>query len=213
MQYEVDTHRQISHARRRVNGLINIFVEEFAINFRYNIHLIMKLVVLVILGIAVSLGASVSTPENATTSGITQAQVDDWTKGWQSRLDLNEWTITTNIVRVGDLKPDTLGNLKWNSSNKTAVIKVLNPIDYDLPAAEIPTDMEYTILHELIHLQLSVLPHDGSTKMTEEKVVNRISEALFQLEKGPGYHPRAGLAKNFVKGQGSAEASRSKAKP
>ena len=51
------------------------------------------------------------------------------------------------------------------------------------------------------------------SKMTEEKVVNRISEALFQLEKGPGYHPRAGLAKNFVKSQGSAEASRSKAKP
>jgi len=213
MQYEVDTHRQISHTRWALNGLINIFVEEFARNFRYNIHLIMKLAVLGILGIAVSLGASVSTPENATTSGITQAQVDDWTKGWQNRLDLNEWTITTNIVRIGDLKPDTLGNLKWNSSNKTAIIKVLNPLDYDLPAAEIPTDIEYTIVHELIHLQLSVLPHDGSSKMTEEKVVNRISEALFQLEKGHGYNPRAGLEKSFVKGQGSAEASRSKAKP
>ncbi len=169
MQYEVDTHRQISHTRRALNGLINIFVEEFARNFRYNIHLIMKLAVLGILGIAVSLGASVSTPENATTSGITQAQVDDWTKGWQNRLDLNEWMITTNIVRIGDLKPDTLGNLKWNSSNKTAIIKVLNPLDYDLPAAEIPTDIEYTIVHELIHLQLSVLPHDGSSKMTEKK--------------------------------------------
>lgn len=154
-----------------------------------------------------------STPENATTPVITQAQVDVWTKGWQNRLDLGEWTITTNIVRIGDLKPDTLGNLKWNSSNKTAVIKVLNPLDYDLAPAEVPTDIEYTIVHELIHLQLSVLPHDGSSKMTEEKVVNRISEALFQLEKGPGYHPRASLSKNFVKSQGSAEASRSKAKP
>src|SRR5271165_3104893 len=157
MQHDVDTHRPICPARREANGLINIFVEEFARNFRYNIRLIMKLAVLGILGVAVSLGASVSTPENATSSGITQAQVDDWTKGWQSRLDLGEWTITTNIVRLADLKPDTLGNLKWNSSNKTAVIKVLNPLDYDLPPAEIPTDIEYTIVHELIHLQLSVL--------------------------------------------------------
>ncbi len=173
----------------------------------------MKLAVLGILGVVASLGASVSTPDKATTPAITQAQVDDWTKNWQNRLDLNEWSITTLIVRVADLKPDTLGNLKWNSSNKTAVIKVLNPLDYDLPAPEIPTDIEYTIVHELIHLQLSVLPHDGSSKMVEEKVVNRISEALFQLEKGPGYHPRASLAKNFVKSQGSAEASRSKTKP
>jgi hypothetical protein len=173
----------------------------------------MKLAVLALLGIGVSVGASVSTPDKATTPAITQAQVDEWTKNWQRRLDLSEWNVTTLIVRVSDLKPDTLGNLKWNSTNKTAVVKVLNPIDYELPPAEIPTDIEYTIVHELIHLQLSVLPHDGSSKMTEEKVVNRISEALFQLEKGSAYHPRASLAKNFVKSQGSAEASRSKSKP
>lgn len=173
----------------------------------------MKSVVILVLGIGVSLGASVSTPDKATTPAITQAQVDDWTKSWLKRLDMGEWNVTTLVVRVSDLKPDTLGNLKWNSSNKTAVVKVLNPLDYELPAAEIPTDIEYTIVHELIHLQLSVLPHDGAMKMTEEKVVNRLSEALFQLEKGPAYHPRASLAKSFVKGQGSAEASRSKSKP
>jgi hypothetical protein len=173
----------------------------------------MKLAVLLVLGIGVSWGAFASTPEKASTPVVTQAQVDDWTKNWQKRLDLGEWTITTLVVRVSDLKPDTLGNLKWNSTNKSAVIKVLNPLDYELPGPEIPTDIEYTIVHELIHLQLSVLPHDGATKITEEKVVNRISEALFQLEKGPGYHPRATLANHYIKTQGSAEASRSKTKP
>lgn len=173
----------------------------------------MKLAVLAVLGIAVSWAASVPTTDKAKVPAVTQAQVDEWTKSWQKRLDLEEWTVTTLIVRVSDLKPDTLGNLKWNSSNRTAVVKVLNPLDYDLPSAEIPTDIEYTIVHELIHLQLSVLPHDGSSKVVEEKVVNRISEALFQLEKGPAYHPRASLAKSFVKNQGIAEASRSKSKP
>jgi len=173
----------------------------------------MKLAVLLILGIGVSPGFSASTPDKTNTPAVSQAQVDDWTKLWQKRLDLGEWNVTTLIVRISDLKPDTLGNLKWNSSNKSAVIKVLNPLDYDLPPAEIPTDIEYTIVHELIHLQLSVLPHDGTTKIVEEKVVNRISEALFQLEKGPSYHARATLANHYVKTQGAAEASRSKSNP
>lgn len=174
----------------------------------------MRLAVLLILGISVSLGSTGSSPDKAVTApAITQSQVDDWTRLWQKRLDLGEWSITTVIVRSSDLKPDTLGNLKWNTGNRSAIVKVLNPLDYELPASEIPTDIEYTILHELIHLQLSVLPHDGSSKMTEEKVVNRISEALFQLEKGAGYHPRASVAKYFVKPQGSTEASRAKNKP
>lgn len=173
----------------------------------------MKLAALLVLGVCVSLGSSGVTPDKTTTPAITQAQVDDWTRTWQKRLDLEEWNITTVIVRNSDLKADTLGNLKWNTTSRTAVVKVLNPIDYELPPTEIPADIEYTIVHELIHLQLSVLPHDGSTKLIEEKVVNRISEALFQLDKGPTYHPRATVAHYFVKSQGSTEASRSKVKP
>jgi hypothetical protein len=172
----------------------------------------MKLVVvLAILGICVSWGDSAPTPEKGTPPAISQAQVEAWTKNWQKRLDLGEWKITALMVRVSDLKPNTLGNLKWNNAEKSAIIKVLSPLDYDLAPSEVPVDMEYTILHELIHLQLSVLPHDGSSKMNEEKVVNRMGEALFQLEKGPAYHPRVSLAKSWVKhAAGSAEASRSK---
>ena len=173
----------------------------------------MKLVPLLVLGIGVSLCANVSTPDRPAVPAVTQAQVDDWTRMWQKRLDLGEWGITTQIVRITDLKPDTLGNLKWNSGTRNAVIKVLNPADYNLPASDIATDIEYTILHELIHLQLSVLPHDAATKIVEERVVNRLGEALFQLEKGQTYKPRATLAKDFVKSPGPTEASRSKAKP
>ncbi|HLJ44838.1 MAG TPA: hypothetical protein VKU01_02445 [Bryobacteraceae bacterium] len=174
----------------------------------------MKLVTVMVLGIAVSLGA-VLPSEKATASAVTQTQVDEWTKHWQKRLDLSEWTITTLIVRVGDLRPETVGNLKWNSNEKTAVIKVLNPADYNLSPADVATDIEYTIVHELIHLELSVLPHDGTSKLTEERVVNRISEALFQLDKGGRYRPRTSLAKDFVKTAPAPadEASRAKAKP
>lgn len=163
------------------------------------------------MGFAVLLALSVSVAAGASGGPVpSQAQVDAWTRVWQQRLDLAEWHITTRIVRVTDLKPNTAGNIRWQNENKSAVIKVLDPLDYNLPLQEIGSDMEYTIVHELVHLQLSVLPHDASTKMTEEVVVNRISEALLLLEKGRDYKPRTSLASDFVK-TGAAEASRVKA--
>ena len=46
---------------------------------------------------------------------------------------------------------------------------MLNSLDYDLPPADAIQDIEYSILHELIHLQLSVLPRDVASKGVEEK--------------------------------------------
>jgi len=121
---------------------------------------------------------------------VTQAQVDRWLRLWQQRLALEEWKIDARIVRQRDLNPDTLGNLKWTSTNHTAAIKVLDPRDYDMPAAQIPADIERTVVHELVHLELSVLPRDGSRKV-EEQVVNRMTEALLELDHGDNYAARA----------------------
>ncbi|MDP8979516.1 MAG: hypothetical protein M3O35_02875 [Acidobacteriota bacterium] len=140
---------------------------------------------------------------------VNAPQVDRWTKKWQQRLEMGEWQVATQIVRIWELKPDTLGNLRWNGDNHTATIKVLNPLDYDLAPADTIQDIEYTILHELIHLQLSVLPRDVASKGVEEKVVNRIGDALFRLDKGDSYRPHSTLTKNPSKSKGT-EASRSK---
>jgi hypothetical protein len=77
-----------------------------------------------------------------------------------------------------------------------------------LRPSEIPSDIEYTVVHELIHLQLSSIPKAAGAKEVEERVVNRIGEALFALEKGPSYRPRAAVAHVSTKGK-SYEASRS----
>jgi|SRR5579871_718405 len=168
----------------------------------------MKVAAVLLLGVGVCLGGP-DQPNKDARPLVTDSQVENWTASWQKRLDLQDWKITTEIVRIWDLKPDTLGNLHWNSENKTALIHVLNPVDYDLPPSQIPQDIEYTIVHELIHLQLSVLPHDPNGKNLEERVVNKISEALFQLEKGETYHPRPVTARTPAKPKSSSEASRS----
>lgn len=120
---------------------------------------------------------------------VTQGQVDSWLRLWQGRLALDDWRVEAQIVRQSDLNADTLGNLKWNARTRTASIKVLDPRDYDMPATQIPADMERTVVHELIHLELSVLPRNGS-KRVEEQVVNRMTEALLGLDRGDNYAAR-----------------------
>lgn len=139
---------------------------------------------------------------------VTQAQVQRWLKSWQKRLALDDWEISAHVVPGRDLKPDTLGNLRWNSADKTATIRVMDPGDYDLPAAEIPADMEYTVVHELVHLQLAMLVKVSGSKDIEERVVNQIGEALLSLEKGPRYRPRAAVAHASANERSASEASR-----
>jgi len=150
----------------------------------------MWFVVLLCLGASVSLGAPPATAE-AKSKLVSDVQVEGWVKSWQKRLHLDDWRIEARIVRSTELKPDTLGNLKWNSLLQTASIKVLNPFDYDLPLSDIAEDIEYTIVHELVHLQLSVLPRDLNKKDIEEVVVNKISDALMSLDKGSAFRARS----------------------
>ncbi len=151
----------------------------------------MFLVVLLCLGAGVALGAPPPAAENKVIAAVTEAQVYTWVHTWQKRLHLDDWKIEARIVRASDLKPDTLGNLKWNSVSRTATIKVMNPTDYDLAASDVPEDIEYTVVHELVHLQLSALPRDLSRKDVEEQVVNKISDALMGLERGPTFRARS----------------------
>ncbi len=173
----------------------------------------MRLVFVLALGIGLSPGApplkSTRAERKAGAPVVTEAQVQRWLKSWQKRLALEDWNISAHVVPSRELKADTLGNLRWNSASKIATIRVMAPCDYDLPETEIPNDMEYTVVHELVHLQLALLPRAPGSKDIEERVVNRIGEALLSLEKGPRYHPRTGMAHVSAKDRSASEASRS----
>lgn len=116
---------------------------------------------------------------------VTEEQTQDWLKLWQKRLRLEDWKIDVKIVRIWDLEQGTLGHIDWSSTHHTALIKVLNPADYELPPDKIPADMELSIVHELVHLHLSVLPLNKSSRTVEEQVVSMIADALVNLEHHP----------------------------
>jgi hypothetical protein len=106
---------------------------------------------------------------------------------WQKRLNLQDWKITVAIARATELKPKTLGNIHWDSDKKTATIHVLDPADYTLPVDAMLKDMEFTVVHELIHLELSPvlapLQRTDENRRDEEHAVNHMAQALLDLDR------------------------------
>jgi hypothetical protein len=102
---------------------------------------------------------------------------------WQQRLKLSEWKISIVMSHASDLKPNTLGNIHWDTPSKTAVIRVLDAAGYQIACPAMLEDMEFTIVHELIHLELSSLPRSQASRSDEEHAVNQIADALLTLDR------------------------------
>jgi len=102
---------------------------------------------------------------------------------WQTRLNLMAWNIQLKLARSTELRPKTLGNIHWDAGTHTAEIHVLAPEDYKLSTADMLADMEFTVVHELIHLQLSSLPRSEASRSAEEHAVNQIAQALLKLDR------------------------------
>jgi hypothetical protein len=107
---------------------------------------------------------------------------------WQKRLQLEDWKISVLVARASELKPKTLGNIHWDTDKKTASIRVLDPADYEMSLPEMLRDMEFTVVHELIHLELasvlSPLARNDASRREEEHAVNHMADALLKLDRG-----------------------------
>jgi hypothetical protein len=106
---------------------------------------------------------------------------------WQERLKLKDWNIALILSHPRDLRRGTLGNIRWDVDKKTATIRVLDASDYQLPYRAAIKDMEFSVVHELTHLELSSLTRNFKSRSEEsfsqeEQAVNRMAEALLQLD-------------------------------
>jgi hypothetical protein len=102
---------------------------------------------------------------------------------WQERLNLRDRGIRIQMARTERLEAKTLGNIKWDTDLKVATISVLSSYDYRLPYREMLSDMEFTVVHELVHLQLASLPRSEASRRVEEHAVNELATALLKLAK------------------------------
>jgi hypothetical protein len=105
-----------------------------------------------------------------------EARLDHQMKVWQKRLSLEDWSLAVRLVRQSELDPNSWGMAEWDPVAKTGTISVLDPRDYNLHGGELKLDMECTIVHELVHIQVS--PLDARDESVREGVVNRLMAAL-----------------------------------
>jgi len=105
-----------------------------------------------------------------------ESHLDRQLKSWQKRLGMEDWHLTVKLVRQDELEKNTWGNAEWDPKDKTGTISVLDPADYNLKGADLRLDMECTIVHELVHIQVSTF--DAPDEITREEVVNRFMTAL-----------------------------------
>jgi hypothetical protein len=112
---------------------------------------------------------------------LAQSFIKDKLQFWQKRLNLQSWNIAIKLVRNSSLKPQTLGNIHWDAGSMQATIAVQSSYDYNVPLQDMLDDMEFTVVHELVHLQLSSLPRSDASRSAEEHAVNEITQALLNL--------------------------------
>jgi hypothetical protein len=127
--------------------------------------------------------AAVQPPDAAAVAREAQAKtfVLKVLQTWQDRMDLNEWNIQVNLVRANSLEANTLGNIHWDMRTRRATIEVLSSYDYTMPWEEMLKDMEFTVVHELVHLDLASLPRSTASRRNEEHAVNQLANALLKL--------------------------------
>jgi hypothetical protein len=100
---------------------------------------------------------------------------------WQKRLQLQGWKISIVLTPPAELRRGTLGNIHWDAPTSTAKIRVLDPAAYKTPYQVALKDMEFTVVHELIHLELASLPRSDASRSDEEHAVNNMTSALLEL--------------------------------
>ena len=131
---------------------------------------------------ASGMGAGESCVSSREQSQLAERFVNERLSVWSKRLNLEGWQISVIMTHRDDLKANTLGGVRWDKGKKSAVIRVQDASDYRLPFGEMLNDMELTIVHELVHLELSSLPRSEASRRNEEHAVSQIAGALLGLD-------------------------------
>lgn len=103
---------------------------------------------------------------------------------WQKRLHLREWKVRVIHSTAADLRAGTLGSIRWDTRKHQATMRVLRASEYRLPYHAMVSDLEFTVVHELLHLELSALPRSEASRTDEEHTINRLAKSLIKLDRG-----------------------------
>ena len=99
---------------------------------------------------------------------------------WQRRLQLEQWNVSILLARPADLRAGTLGNIHWDAEKRIATIRVMDASGYPADLIPMLKDMEVTVVHELVHLELASLPVSEADRNNQENAIDNLTAALLE---------------------------------
>ena len=120
---------------------------------------------------------------------VSQSKLDKLRRKWQRLLRLQDWKIKVKFASQEELnrivgEGEPCGACHSFVEAKEAVIYILNPEEWtDFEDSRV-TDVENTIVHELLHCHFSAF--DNATKglkLAEEQTIEVLAEVLLMLDR------------------------------
>ena len=100
---------------------------------------------------------------------------------WQEKLRLRDWLVQVHIKREKDFTQDNSNAyVHYNINNKSAFITIMDPRDFD---DWLPQDMEWLLVHELLHLHFAPM-HTNKNEISIEQAIESITYGLVHLYRG-----------------------------
>lgn len=105
---------------------------------------------------------------------------------WKKRLGLHDWAIVleANCYPTEMKLPQTLGCTSWEESTKSAVIQTVDPEKIgDLTR---PFDFEEVLVHELLHLKMSLLSSRDEEDLNDRvlhQIIDDLARAMVDAKK------------------------------
>lgn len=102
---------------------------------------------------------------------------------WQETLSLQHWCIKIKYARRNEMTTGGCAEVFCKTGVMVAVIKILDPIDYD--DQYVNQNVELSILHELIHIPLMMFsnPEENSVEdILQEQFVETMAKAFLRCK-------------------------------
>lgn len=102
---------------------------------------------------------------------------------WQEILRLQDWDITIRFAKAGEIEDGDLGSTECHRETMDAQILIMEPGKGAKSKWADESDVELTIVHELMHVRLDQLRIPDERSEDEETVIERLSRILVKLDR------------------------------
>lgn len=125
-----------------------------------------------------------------------EAEANEACIKWQSRLRLADWIVKVKIAGHAEITQalsgePAMGCVHPVTHRKEALVRLLDPKDWDAENKTFPQDHEVTLVHELLHLYFDMIYYASPLgersyeyKLAEEQAVCSLSSSIVALKRG-----------------------------